>query len=66
MHLVAINGVIMFDRVDFGHRKGNSKRHYGYWKGVHSTLLPDFHAGCNGRLIPERYLCLIVDLSNVN
>lgn len=61
-HLVPIDGVIMFNRVDFGHRESNSKPHYGSRKGLHSTLLEDLHIGRNGRLIPEIWLCLIVHL----
>lgn len=60
-NLVAIDGVVMFDGVHFGHREGNSKSHYGYREGLHGTVLEDFHAGLNGSLIPERGLGVIVD-----
>ena len=57
-HLVTVYGVIMFDRVDFGHREGNSKPNYGYREGLHSTFLEDLYIGSNRRLIPERQSCI--------
>lgn len=53
-HLVSIDGVIMFDRVDFGHGERNRKPHYGYRKGLHSTVLEHVHIGRDGSLVPER------------
>lgn len=47
-YLVAINGVVMFDRVDLCHRKGHSEPHDGNGEGLHSALLEDFHIGSNG------------------
>lgn len=65
-HLVPINRVIMFDRVDFGHREGNSKPDYGYRKGLHSTFLEDFNVGRNGRFISAKYIVYSYDLNRVD
>lgn len=57
-HLISIDGVIMFDRVDFGHGEGNRKPHYGYRKGLHSAVLEHIHIRRDGSLVPERWLSL--------
>lgn len=52
-HLVAINDVIVLNRVDFGHGERHGKPNYGCRKGLHCTLLEDFQIRGNGRLVPK-------------
>jgi len=50
--LVPVDGVIMFDRVDLGHREGDGKAHDGDGEGLHYGLSHHVDVGGDRSLVP--------------
>lgn len=52
-YLISIDGVVVFYRIDFCHREGDSEPHYGHGKSIHCRFLENLRAWSNRWLIPK-------------
>lgn len=57
IHLVAIDDVIVFDGIDFGHWKSNSEADDGCRESLRRALSEDVQTRSHGSLVPDAWRC---------